>query len=299
MCRILHSNAIRVWTFLLLTQVIPLYPQTAYPTEKCLTNDSFDNRYASYSPDGKWIVFESNREGNWGIFVMDTTGSQIQEVVQDEYNNRRPTWHPNGKRILFESIRNEKSALYVVDVKRKKPRRLLLEPTLGQPIFASYAPNGKTIAVSLKVSDEKSNIVLLNKRGNVLKKLTNNDKRNYYPKWSSNGKEMIYFSRKDTDNQDDEIYLLNLDSGKESRLTNWHKHNFCPSWSNNDEQVVYVTSMEGTRPELYIMDRDGENQRRITNNEDGETLPHWSPVENKIIFTAYRNGSFQICEIKL
>ena len=38
----------------------------------------------------------------------------------------------------------------------------------GEPIFASFAPNGKRIAVSLRKSENKSNIVLLNKKGRFL-----------------------------------------------------------------------------------------------------------------------------------
>ena len=109
----------------------------------------------------------------------------------------------------------------------------------------------------------------------------------------------MYFSRKETNNQDDEIYKLNLDSGIEERLTNWPQHNFCPSWSNDSSKIVFVTSMKNIRPEIYIMDSNGNNQVRITYNIDGDTLPDWSPNDNKILITGYRNGNFEICELEL
>ena len=139
----------------------------------------------------------------------------------------------------------------------------------------------------------------MNKKGKIIKPLTQGDKRTYYPKWSKNGKEIVYFSRKATNNKDDEIYRLNLKDGRETRLTNWHKHNFCPSWSPDDKKIAYVTSMEETRPEIYIMDADGKNQTRITNNQDGDTLPNWSPDGTKLLITGYRNGNFEICELQL
>lgn len=268
--------------------------------ETNLTKSKFDNRYASYSPDGKKILFESNRNGNWDIYIMDPSGENQESLIESKYSDRRPSWHPNGGKILFESERSGKNELYVFNLQNSKITKISNLKDNGEPMFGSFSPNGKFIAIGLKESDDRSNIFLLNKKGEMIKALTNEDKRSTYPKWSKNGKEIIYFSRKDTNNKDDEIYKLNLESGNEVRLTNWPKHNFCPSWSNDGKRIVYVTSMEGTRPEIYIMGSNGENQTRITKNSDGDTLPSWHPnEENKLLITGFRNGSYQICELKL
>ncbi|WP_136465905.1 DPP IV N-terminal domain-containing protein [Flagellimonas onchidii] len=263
--------------------------------EECLTNNPADDRYASYSPDGNSIVFESNRDGNWEIYLMDSKGGNVERLTNNATDDRRPTWHPNGKKVLFESNQNGVNELYTIKIhsgKRQKFKQLSIK---GEPIFAAFSPNGKRIAVSIQESEQQGNLVLLNKKGKILDTLIDNGKRNFYPKWSKDGSEIVFFSRMDTDNIDDEIYSLNLKSGLKKRLTYWHKHNFCPSWSADDTQIVYTTSMENTRPEIYIMNANGSNQRRITNNENGETLPNWHPSQNKILITAYRNGNYEIC----
>ncbi|WP_205597870.1 TolB family protein [Flagellimonas sp. CMM7] len=282
--------------------ILKKYQETAKVSsirEKCLTNNTFEDRYASYSPDGENILFESDRDGSWEIYTMDKNGQNMQQLTNTIPDNRRPSWHPNGKKVLFESNRNGKQALFTYDLRSGKIKRLSDKTIDGEFIFASFSPRGNTIAVSLKISEDNSHIVLLNKKGRMIKKLTNNQKRNYYPKWSIDGKEIVYFSRKDTNNGDDEIYRYTLETGLDTRLTSWHKHNFCPSWSNDNKKIVYVTSMENTRPEIYIMDVDGSNQLQVTNNNDGETLPVWHPKENKILVTAYRNGNYEICELAL
>ncbi len=48
--------------------------------ENCLTNNQFEDRYASYSPDRKWIVFESNRDGNWETYLMDWKGQSVKRL---------------------------------------------------------------------------------------------------------------------------------------------------------------------------------------------------------------------------
>ncbi len=286
-------------TFLVLIHWYNVRSQINSIQESCLTNNKFDNRYASYSPDGKKILFESNRNGNWNIYIMDPNGENQQSLITSKYADRRPSWHPNGKKILFESERSGKIELYLLNLKNKKVNKISNLKN-GEPMFGSFSPNGKFIAIGLKESEDKSNIFLLNKKGRIIKPLTNGDTRSTYPRWSKNGKEITYFSRKETNNKDDEIYKLNIENGHDVRLTNWPKHNFCPSWSYDGNKIAYVTSMEGTRPEIYIMDSNGENQTRITANNDGDTLPSWHPhKEDKLLITGFRNGSYQICELKL
>ncbi len=296
------TRVIRILISILFINFLPnqgeVFSQSSLVKETNLTKNSFDDRYASYSPDGEKIVFESNRDGNWQVYLMNADGSEQERLTTSKSNNRRPSWHPNGQMILFESDRNAKIDLFTIDIANLQLEQLT-DFEKGEPIFATYAPNGQSIALSIRESEDKSNIILIDLNGKIIEYLTNEDLRSYYPRWSKDGKEIVYFSRKETKNLDDEIYRLNIETGEEIRLTDWPKHNFCPSWSNDNSRIVYVTSMEEVRPEIYIMDSNGNNQIRITDNENGDTLPCWSPTENKILITGYRNGNSEICELEL
>ena len=69
---------ILVITISFLMHITALFCQGA--KEVNLTNNSAEDRYASYSPSGKQIVFESNRGGNWGIYLMNTDGKNQQKT---------------------------------------------------------------------------------------------------------------------------------------------------------------------------------------------------------------------------
>lgn len=267
--------------------------------ERILTKNKGDDRYANYSPDGKSIVFESNRDGNWEIYLMDANGDNQIRLTDNAYNDRRPSWHPNGKKIVFESDRQGEYALYELKISNKKVREINIPGLEGVPIFAQYSPNGEQIAFSLRKSDERSSIEIVSSNGKGLRTLFYDDARSTYPNWSSNGKSILFFSRHETDNKDDEIYVIGPTVPHLKRLTHYPKHNFCPSWSKDGKKIAYVTSFDDIRPEIYMMDSSGSHQIRLTYNEDGDTLPRWSPDSKKILFTGYRNGNWEICELLL
>jgi Tol biopolymer transport system component len=148
-------------------------------------------------------------------------------------------------------------------------------------------------------SSQVSNIITLDIASGTWQKMTDLAYRTTYANWAQPQGSFLLFSRKDTDNQDDELYFFYPERAKWKRLTQWPKHNFCPALSPDGKQIVYVTSMEGNRPEIYLMNRRGKKQKRITFNENGDTLPRWSPDGKSLLITAYRGDNFEICEIQL
>ncbi|MCB0595011.1 MAG: TolB family protein [Lewinellaceae bacterium] len=276
-----------------------LAAQATFP-ERNLTNHPGNDRYASYSPDGQWIVFESDRNGRWDIFLMDAEGGQLSQLTDLPAGCRRPSWHPNGRKVLFESTRNGATALFEIHTDGSGQKELLrLDTETDAGLFARYAPDGSRIAYALKESETNFNLYLYSIVEDRSTALFTDEYRNVYPQWHPSGKEILFFSRHETNNEDDEIYRMNLKTGKLKRLTNWPQHNFCPAWSADGRRIAYVTSMEGRRPEIYIMKRNGRGRQRITFNEDGDTLPHWHPGGGKLLITGYRGNNFEICEIIL
>ena len=69
-----------------------------------LTNDEHRNWYQSYSPDGKKIVYSSNRNGVEDIWIMDADGSNKKKLTNNDNSMAHgPTFSPDGKTIVFMS----------------------------------------------------------------------------------------------------------------------------------------------------------------------------------------------------
>jgi len=85
---------------------------------KRLTRTPGYDAEGSYSPDGKQIVFCSQRTGNLELFIMDANGKNARQLTHAPgcYNGG-PFFSPDGRRVIFRSDRKKKDhlQLYVIN----------------------------------------------------------------------------------------------------------------------------------------------------------------------------------------
>lgn len=74
--------------------------------KKRVTYGSTGDGFVSWSPDGRRLVFMTNRHTPNGddLYVVDTDGSDEQELVRTPWYEGNPDWSPRGDSIVFESI---------------------------------------------------------------------------------------------------------------------------------------------------------------------------------------------------
>src|SRR5947208_17082593 len=85
-----------------------------------LTNTQASNIRPSWSPDGKRIAFQSNRDGPYHIYVMDSDGSNVRQLTSGDADDRHPAWSPDGKLIAIDSGDQVTREIYVVDASSRQ-----------------------------------------------------------------------------------------------------------------------------------------------------------------------------------
>jgi Tol biopolymer transport system component len=75
--------------------------------ETALTTGAGISDDPDYSPDGKWIYFNSDRAGGMQIFRMRPDGSGVEQLTRDEKRNWTPHPSPDGKSVLILSYEKE------------------------------------------------------------------------------------------------------------------------------------------------------------------------------------------------
>jgi Tol biopolymer transport system component/DNA-binding winged helix-turn-helix (wHTH) protein len=93
------------------------------PLEPILKSSRSENR-ASYSPDGKHIVFSSDRSGRWSIWLGDADETSLTQISRGR-DNGSPQWSPDSRRVVYGENEEGTHSIHVVDVDERVPHKLL------------------------------------------------------------------------------------------------------------------------------------------------------------------------------
>jgi Tol biopolymer transport system component/DNA-binding winged helix-turn-helix (wHTH) protein len=124
----------RPWTVLLTMAVLAIvavliYPRLKLPppaAQRALTRLTFDAGLqfgATWSPDGRFIAYSSDRGGKFDIWVQPVSGGDAVQVTKGPGHNWQPDWSPDGKQIAFRSEHGD-GGLYVVPALGGPERRI-------------------------------------------------------------------------------------------------------------------------------------------------------------------------------
>ena len=122
-----------------------LVPRTGGIARRLTANPSL-KRFPKFSPDGKYIAFSGNYDGNTDVYVIPAEGGEPVRLTYHPAPDNVLGWTPDSQSVLFRSGRASHSLrfnqAYTISVKGGLPKQLPL-PQAG---LASLSPDGKQIA---------------------------------------------------------------------------------------------------------------------------------------------------------
>jgi tricorn protease len=206
---------------------------------KRITNTPEQERFVEFAPDGKSIVYASERAGRWQIFQAKKVRKEeplfyaatlIDEsaLVSNTNDNYLPRLSPDGKKLAF--VENRRT-LKVLDIESKKTVTLLTPEQLfhmrdGDQYF-EWSPDSKWLLASYRPTMANGEVVLLDVEGKKpMTNLTQSGYNDSSPKWVNSGKQILWFSNRhgmkdhaSSGGSQDDVYTLFLT--KEG----WDKYN--------------------------------------------------------------------------
>jgi len=108
-----------------------------------LTYDEANDLAPAWSPDGSRIAFETMRDGNSEIYVMNADGSNQMNITHHPADDHAAAWSPDGTRIAFESLRDGGRDIYVMNADGTEQVRLTFSP--GLSFAPSWSTQGSTL----------------------------------------------------------------------------------------------------------------------------------------------------------
>lgn len=99
-------------------------PTSGGTTYRPVTSATQTIEYVSVSPDGKWLVYDSNISGNQEIYKISVDGGEPEQLTHTTSDNFAPDWSPDGKYIAFHSLRDGDRNLYVMDASGENETRV-------------------------------------------------------------------------------------------------------------------------------------------------------------------------------
>ncbi|MBI5865629.1 MAG: PD40 domain-containing protein [Planctomycetes bacterium] len=213
-----------------------------------ITSDPADDIQPRFSPDGRQIVFCSNRTGNWDVWLVDRDGGNLTQITHDAADEIAPTWSPDGKRIAFSAwgSRSNQWEIWTVAVDRPGTRRHVCPG-----LFAAWSPDGSRIAFQ-RARQRGTRwfsiwaVDLIDDEAMHPTELASDDGAACVaPRWSADGRSLAYSQVPLADARESTATLWTVDcmAGLRRQLTDDGLTAFNPAWGNG--RVYFVASQGG------------------------------------------------------
>jgi len=146
-----------------------------------LTNNAAGNdSLPVWSPNGQKLAFETDRDGNREIYVMNADGSAPTNLTNNPAFDADPAWSPDGRELAFATDRDGDFEVYVMNADGNAPTNLTNNPGFdGHP---AWSPDGRRLAFESE-RDGNREIYVMNADGSAQTNLTNNPAFDSEPDW--------------------------------------------------------------------------------------------------------------------
>ncbi len=234
-----------------------------------------------FSPDNRHLVFQSNRSGQWDMFLLDIGSTPLDpaddkliQLTNTSSAEVNPVWSPDGQWLAFESDFDGKWNVYLLNVITLAGYRLTNGPIENHD--PAWSPDGKKIAFRSLVNGHWV-LYTVEPTGKNLTQVTSDKFTATNHAWSHDSTRLAYQSPRIENGKDNyDIYVIAVATRKELRLTSDPLIDISPSWDCTDANIAFTSTRTGN-PDVFSVPSGGGTQSALTTNKYNDQWPEWTP----------------------
>jgi TolB protein len=239
---------------------------------------------ASWSPNGKKVVFTSTRDRNAEIYVADVKRGKLQRVTRCQESDDHAAFTHDGKGVVFASDRFKTNTIYRAKANGTDCAQVV---SLGEDRYApasSGAPalsrDGKALAM-IRSQGAAPRATVAAADGSAPRALTSDSEGEDSIDWLGN--RLVYSSSRGGER---DVFAADADGSNERNLTAGAPGSWDTEVSGSrDGKTVVFTSWRTGQAEVWAVDADGSDLRQLTDSpETQDRRPALSPNGKSIVF---------------
>jgi dipeptidyl aminopeptidase/acylaminoacyl peptidase len=241
------------------------------------------------SADGAEVAFAWNKSGTFEIYSAPIERERIYQLTEAKERSVSPRWSPDAKQLAFLRDRggNERFDIWLVDRDGETERNLTNEPDVMHREIA-WSPDGSRIAYVANAGGKAFAVNVIDVATGRTRSLTDGQYDDAQPRWSPDGKRLLFSSRRERIRTNSDLYVLPADGGTPTKLEtrDVDGESLDGDWSKDGSRIAFTTNTR-RRYEVAVATLDGDRVTRVeplTKSIFDETAPAWRPDGRGVLY---------------
>ena len=258
-----------------------------------------DEFYPSWSDDGTEIVFQSDKYGNWDLFMYDVEKDSVLRLTSDATDEQHPVFIPGKNHLIaFDQRTGDTYKLKVLNLKENSTHDLITTRYVNG-MEPSFPPSAKL--VTFKGFDKTTNQYQVCSYDFIYDNLNvlthSKNERIFSPEFSPDGKTIVYGAKEKKYPYLEKLKLITWYGDTLNTIDSLDAGNFC--WSSSCYRIIGFKYSPAGSKTLVSIRKDGSVPVVLNDNGILKSTPSVSPVNNKIVLSEKINNDYDLVIFKI
>jgi len=271
----------------LMAEQIAQYLDRQETSPTLMSRELVGDRYPMFSRDGRYITYQSFRDGNMELFIADDEFRNETRLTFNDVDESHPMLSNDNSKIVFTQGDQELFETEVVVMNIDGSSREVITAdaqTFGAiPVFS---PDSQSLAfaewsygVDHSTFTRPQSVIFDPATGDRLA-VTDGSDESWRPVFAPGGKQLVYIAKR---NGQFDLFLFDLESGSEKQLTHTPFDEWDPQFSPDGRLIVY-SAHQNRNWDLFFLDLDTSEVHQLTKTKGDEWDPSFSPDSDSILY---------------